>query len=127
MEIQEITQNILEARKSLAQLDEAKKGLTEKKKQFEDQLIEAMRSQKMKSVKTDDANFAITVKKDLRVTDEDKLIANLLERELDHFIVRKVDLINLKPTLRKMMNEDGEILDGTEPTESEYLTVKVNK
>ena len=79
----------------------------------------------LKSIKTETHNFARTVKKDVRIIDENAVLKSLENTDrYDMFVQPKLDTVSYKGYAKQVMNETGEILDGTEPYETEYMSIK---
>ena len=82
----------------------------------------------MLGVKTEDSSFAFTTKKDVRVIDESAVIADLQTRGLkENYVREKLDTLSFKTLAKAMLKETGEIMEGTELTESEYISIRNNK
>lgn len=121
-------QNLAEARELVnrlkTQLDEAKVL----KDNIQQALIEEMSEQGFKSIKTDTHNFAVVNKKDVRIVDEQALKQHLGRTGmLDSLMVHKVDTVAFKSTANAMLKETGEMFDGTEVVETEYMSIKAQK
>ena len=87
-----------------------------------------MTSNEMCGLKTEDSSFAFTTKKDVRVIDESAVIADLQTRGLkENYVREKLDTLSFKTLAKAMLKETGEIMEGTELTESEYISIRNNK
>lgn len=123
---------ILKLAESLAKLREKESELKAKldpireaKLAAQDKLVEAMKGLGLKSLKTETHNFARVVKNDIAVYDESAVIKSLQKSGVKNDYVReKLDVLLFKGYAKHLLKTTGELLDGTEPTESEYMSIK---
>ncbi len=102
-------------------LDVAKEKRDEK--QFD--LIKQMTKEGFKSIKTEHHNFAVVKKKDIKIVDQEAVLKALDERGLkSDLMVSKLDTIRFKSTANAMLKETGEVFEGTEVTETNYVSIK---
>lgn len=126
--ILQLARDLAEIRSEINQVKDALKPLEQKREEIQAELIEVMRENELKSIKTDDYNFARTVKKDFKVINELEVIEELKKRnEYENYVRPKIDLIGLKNYATSLLKGTGEILEGMEPTESEYMSIKTLK
>jgi len=126
-DINEIIEKLLSIKLEQYKLEIELRKVKEEKAELQFYLMQEMKKESLKSVKTEQANFAIVKRNDIKVINEQELIKDLKENDLNKFIKEKVDLIYLKPYLNKVMKETGIIFNGIEPVQSESITIKLNK
>lgn len=123
---------ILKLAETLAKLREKESELKAKldpvreaKLTAQDNLVEAMKGLGLKSLKTESHNFARVVKKDIAVYDEKAVIESLKKSGVkDDYVKERLDVLSFKGYAKHLLKTTGELLDGTEPTESEYMSIK---
>ena len=98
--------------------------LQERRDEVQANLIAKLKEAGLKSLKTDTHNFARTVKKDIRVSDE-KAVMDYLEGtdNYDLFVQPKLDTAKFKSFAKSTLKGTGEVVPGIEPTESEYMSI----
>lgn len=102
--------------------------IKERKLATQEMLIEAMKEMGLKSVKTDEHTFSRVVKKDITVYDQSALIKALQKNGIkDDYVHEQVDVLKFKGYAKQLLKNTGELLDGTEPTESEYMSIRAAK
>jgi hypothetical protein len=100
----------------------------EKKLTTQEKLVEAMKEMGLKSIKTETHNFARVVKRDIAVYDQGALIKALKKNGMERdYVHEQVDVLRFKGYAKQLLKTTGELLDGTEPTESEYMSIKAAK
>lgn len=100
-------------------------GLKADKQKCQNKLMEAMKSSDLKSIKTSDANYALTVKKDIKIFDEQAAMLQLQERGIyEEYVKPKLDTLKFKSYANSLLKETGEVIDGTEMTETSYISIK---
>ena len=92
---------------------------------LQEKLIEVMEQSGLKSLKTDTHNYARTIKKDIKVVDTESVYKDLKSRDLyDEYVKPKLDTVGFKTLAKAILKEDGEIMEGTEITETSYISIK---
>lgn len=108
--------------------EETLEPLQRERDELQSSLIAQMSEEGLKSLKTDTHNFARTIKKDIRIVDEDDAIEYLKGTEnYDFYVQPKLETVDFKKFAKARLKADGEILPGTEPTESEYMSITTVK
>lgn len=121
----QLAKELAEIRKDINAIEDSLKPLKVRRDELQAELIKAMKENELKSLKTDDYNFARTVKKDFRVIDESQVMEDLKARnEYENYVKPKIDIIGLKAYQKSLLEGAGEILNGVEPTETEYMSIK---
>jgi hypothetical protein len=123
---------ILKLAASLARIREKEKeikslldSIKEEKREVQAKLIEEMSKLGLKSLKTDTHNFARIVKKDVSVCNESAVISSLKKAGIkDDYVHEKLDVLAFKGYAKALLKNKGELLDGTDITESEYMSIK---
>jgi len=109
-------------------LKEIIKGIQENKTDLQEELIQAMKDKGLKSIKTETHNYARTVKKDIKVFSEEDVMEYLRNHGgYDEYVKPKLDTIKFKSYAKALLKETGEVMDGIELTEKEYMSIKANK
>lgn len=107
---------------------EVLKSLQDERDQIQSGIIADMTKAGLKSIKTHSHNFSITTKKDIKVVDEEAILKELKDRKLyNEYVKPKLDTIAFKLMANSLLKETGEIMEGTEQTETEYMSIKSNK
>jgi hypothetical protein len=132
MKITQLAEELYRVKLDIKVREEAMRELKLQKDKLQLDLMEAMRNEDLKSIKllfkTGLANFARTIKKDIRVTDESAVIADLAKRkQKSNYVHEKVDVLAFKAYAKSLLRETGEVVDGIELTEKEYIAVKAVK
>ena len=114
-----------------AQVENSKhylEGLKAEKDGIQQQLLKALNESGIKSIKTDQCFFSSVLKHEPVVVDEHAVIEALKSRGLleDHMVI-KLDAIRLKSTANALLKESGEVLDGMEIRDTEYISIRNNK
>ena len=97
--------------------------LKEKKDVAQKEVLEEFRLNNLKSLSTPRHRFTVTLRKDLKIDDEHKVIAWLKENGLEGQIYEKVMTELFKPTAREYLENYGEPIPGTILSETESLSV----
>lgn len=124
-EILQLAKSLAEKREQVRTSEHYLNGLKEEKEKLQFDLIEALQSNGLKSIKTNEANYSLTTKKDIKVTDENSVIEALkVNGQYDNYVKPKLDTIRFKGYATAMLKETGEVMEGTELTESTYISIK---
>lgn len=100
----------------------------EQKQATQDKLVEEMKKLGLKSLKTETHNFARVIKRDISVYDEKAVIDSLKKIGVkDDYVHEKLDVLLFKGYAKQLLKSTGELVDGTEPTESEYMSITTAK
>ena len=108
------------------ELDGAKAHLDELKQTqdlIKTSLMEEMVKADQNSVRYDNATITRAVRKTLKVVDSEKIVSYLKKNKLDDYYSELPN--ELFPTLLKKWQEEDKIIDGTDMSETEYLSVRV--
>ena len=87
-------------------------------------LIEAMRSNNLKSWKTNDNSFSLVSKLDTRILNEEEAIRDIKSRKLEWLVTEKIDTIRFKQIANLLLKETGELFFWTESVTTEYLSIR---
>ena len=124
-QIIQLAKELATLRQEINTIEDSVKPLKVKRDELQAELIRVMKESELKSLKTDDYNFARTVKKDFKVVDENLVMEELKQRnEYDNYVKPKIDLLGLKAYQSSLLKGTGEILNGVEPVETEYMSIK---
>jgi len=124
----ELANRLQNLRKNINDLKEKVDILKIEKDDVQAELIEAMKGAELKSIKTNTHNYARTVKRDVRVIDEQIVIAELRKRKMAGKLTSvKLDTIPFKAYAKELLENTGEVIEGSEPTETEYMSIKTLK
>lgn len=117
--IQELSTQLLELKKEIAEIEEKQKAELDPKKAMlrtlQEKFIEALTSQGLKSIKTEQANFALASRVGFRFTNEIEAMKWAVKNKA----------ISIDSRLAGQKLKDLEVLpDFIEKIESNYLTIK---
>ena len=90
------------------------------------ELMEAMRISKLKAVKTDTSNYSLVTRHDVRIVDERRLIESMPAHLRDECVRPRVDTAIFKATALSMLKNTGEVLDGSEAIETQFISIRAN-
>ena len=83
-----------------------------------------MRSNNLKSWKTNDNSFSLVSKLDTRILNEDEAIRDIKSRKLEWLVTEKIDTVRFKQIANLLLKETGELFFGTETVTTEYLSIR---
>jgi len=126
MEIQNKVKKLLVLRTKADKAEEVLKEIKLQKTELQQSIIDELKANGLSSVKTDKATIAKTVSKRLVIDDESKLIADLKERKLNDYVKEQVDKSLFLSFSREAIKQNIN-LKGTSVSESEYISVRINK
>lgn len=98
--------------------------LKEKRDMTQRTLIDAMKSNNLKSWKTNDNSFSLVSKVDTRLINEEEAIRDIKARKLEGLVTEKIDTVRFKQIANLLLKESGELFFGTETVTSEYLSIR---
>ncbi len=94
-----------------AELDEVKQTI-----------LDELKAAKALSYKTETGTVSINRRQTVKITDEDALTLYLTEAGIE--VPTKLDATRLKPTLEQAVFQDGLVVDGTEVSTNEYISLR---
>lgn len=123
--ILKLAKELMELRSEINTIKDALSPIEEKRNAVQLKLIDAMKEVELKSLKTETHNFARTVKKDIKVSDPNLVMDELKKRKLyNEYVKPKLDTISFKAMAKAMLKDTGEVMEGTELSETEYMSIK---
>lgn len=125
--IKVMAESLLEQRTIIDELKKKLETAQSDKDAIQSDLLMTLEKEGLKSLKTDTHTFASVSKLDPRVIDEEAVLAELDKRGLkDEVLITKLDTLKVKQFARQLLKESGEVLAGTEPFETIYISIKTN-
>jgi hypothetical protein len=118
------TNELITVRNQIAFFTQKLDELKEKRDMTQRTLIDAMKSNNLKSWKTNDNSFSLVSKMDTRITNEEEAIADIKARKLEGLVSEKIDTVRFKQIANLLLKETGELFFGTETVTSEYLSIR---
>ena len=125
--ILKLAKQLEEARADIKRIDAIMAPLKETKDAIQLKLMEAMKKIEIKSIKTNTHSYSHTIKKDVRVVDEQAVIESLDKKYREVLVEERLRTINFKKYAKNILKETGEMSPGTELTETEYISIKTVK
>lgn len=124
-EILELAKKLSEKRSQVDNSEKYLKGLKDERDQLQFDLITALKEAGLKSIKTNEANYSLTTKKDVKVINEAIVMQELMKLgQYDEYVKHKLDTNLFKGYAKSVLDSTGEIIDGTELTETSYISIK---
>lgn len=120
----EFTLKLIEIRNEIANVAEYLDSLKEKRDTIQSWLIQTMKSNNLRSWKTNDNSFSLVSKTDTRIVDEELAIQDIKNRKFEWLISEKIDTIRFKQIANLLLKEKWELFFGTETVTSEYLSIR---
>ncbi len=120
----ESTLELIEVRNKIAHVVEYLDSLKEKRDTIQSWLIQTMKSNNLKSWKTNDNSFSLVSKTDTRIVDEDLAIKDIKARKFEWLISEKIDTVRFKQIANLLLKEKWELFFGTETVTTEYLSIR---
>ena len=112
-------------KEQIAQSELYLKDLKAEKDLLQAEVINELKTAGLKSIKTSDALYALTVKQDIRVLDTEAVFTYLKKAKLLKTYTRQtLDTTGFKAYARNMLKQTGEVADGCEPFTTEFVSVK---
>lgn len=118
------TNELITVRNQIAFFTQKLDELKEKRDMTQRTLIDAMKSNNLKSWKTNDNSFSLVSKMDTRIINEEEVIQDIKSRKLEWLVTEKIDTVRFKQIANLLLKETGELFFGTETVTTEYLSVR---
>ena len=118
------TNELITVRNQIAFFTQKLDELKEKRDMTQRTLIDAMKSNNLKSLKTNDNSFSLVSKMDTRIINEEEAIRDIKSRKLEGLVSEKIDTVRFKQIANLLLKESGELFFGTETVTSEYLSIR---
>lgn len=118
------TNELITVRNQIAFFTQKLDELKEKRDITQRTLIDAMKSNNLKSWKTNDNSFSLVSKMDTRIINEEEAIRDIKARKLEGLVSEKIDTVRFKQIANLLLKETGELFFGTETVTSEYLSIR---
>lgn len=118
------TNELITVRNQIAFFTQKLDELKEKRDMTQRTLIDAMKSNNLKSWKTNDNSFSLVSKMDTRIINEEEAIQDIKARKLEGLVTEKIDTIRFKQIANLLLKQTGELFFGTETVTSEYLSIR---
>ena len=118
------TNELITVRNQIAFFTQKLGELKEKRDMTQRTLIDAMKSNNLKSWKTNDNSFSLVSKMDTRITNEEEAITDIKARKLEGLVSERIDTIRFKQIANLLLKQTGELFFGTETVTSEYLSIR---
>ena len=118
------TNELITVRNQIAFFTQKLDELKEKRDMTQRTLIDAMKSNNLKSWKTNDNSFSLVSKMDTRIINEEEAIRDIKARKLEGLVSEKIDTVRFKQISNLLLKETGELFFGTETVTSEYLSIR---
>lgn len=124
-DILELAKQLSKQRELVNSLEEQVKEAKTIKDDIQFKLIEKLQESGLKSIKTNEANYSLTTKSDIKVTDENSVMEALkVNGVYDDYVHPKLDTLMFKNYAKSVLNNTGEVITGTELTETTYISIK---
>lgn len=118
------TNELITVRNQIAFFTQKLDELKEKRDMTQRTLIDAMKSNNLKSWKTNDNSFSLVSKMDTRIINEEEAIEDIKARKLEGLVSEKIDTVRFKQIANLLLKETGELFFGTQTVTSEYLSIR---
>ena len=118
------TNELIKVRNQIAFFTQKLDELKEKRDMTQRTLIDAMKSNNLKSWKTNDNSFSLISKMDTRIINEEETIQDIKARKLEGLVSERIDTIRFKQIANLLLKQTGELFFGTETVTSEYLSIR---
>jgi len=126
MKFTELANKLAKVRSDIKIAEDKIKELKTLKNKLDLEFMEVMNKEGMRSVKTDTHNFSIVKSNDIKIMNL-KAIEDWVKSEQKEELFYSLDIQRLKTYAKKILSEEGELLDGTGINETEYLSVRKSK
>ena len=126
-DLQTLAQELVELRAEITAIEEQAKPLKARKDELQAQVLELMKATQQFGVKYQDFTVSRAVRKTLDITDEKTVIAQLKEKGLMQYFSEQLNELfkkGLAPVIIKEAEASGEVLDGTQVAETEYVSIR---
>lgn len=118
------TLELIEIRNEIANVAEYLDSLKEKRDTIQSWLIQTMKSNNLRSWKTNDNSFSLVSKIDTRIVDEELAIKDIKVRKFEWLISERIDTLRFKQIANLLLKEKWELFFGTETVTTEYLSIR---
>lgn len=118
------TNELIAVRNQIAFFTQKIDELKEKRDMTQKTLIDAMKSNNLKSWKTNDNSFSLVSKMDTRIVDEEQTIKDIKARKLEWLVYEKIDTIRFKQIANILLKQKWELFFWTESVTTEYLSIR---
>ncbi len=118
------TNELITVRNQIAFFTQKLDELKEKRDMTQRTLIDAMKSNNLKSWKTNDNSFSLISKIDTRIINEEEAIQDIKARKIEGLVSERIDTIRFKQIANLLLKQTGELFFGTETVTSEYLSIR---
>jgi hypothetical protein len=118
------TNELITVRNQISFFTQKLDELKEKRDMTQRTLIDAMKSNNLKSWKTNDNSFSLVSKMDTRIINEEEAIRDIKSRKLEGLVSERIDTIRFKQIANLLLKQTGELFFGTETVTSEYLSIR---
>ena len=118
------TNELITVRNQIAFFTQKLDELKEKRDMTQKTLVDAMKSNNLRSWKTNDNSFSLVSKMDTRIINEEEAIRDIKARKLEGLVSEKIDTVRFKQIANLLLKETGELFFGTETVTSEYLSIR---
>ena len=126
-EITGIAQKLLKAREEVQAIDVYLKDLKANRDELQLILLSSMRDTNLSQWKISEATISRVSKQNVFIMDETKVINELRSRNLHKdYVFEKIDSSRFK-VLAKTLIEKGQLLEGTQVEEKDYISIRCNK
>ena len=126
-EITGIAQKLLKAREEVQAIDVYLKDLKANRDELQLILLSSMRDTNLSQWKISEATISRVSKQNVFIMDETKVINELRSRNLyKDYVFEKIDSSRFK-VLAKSLTEKGQLLEGTQVEERDYISIRCNK
>lgn len=122
--ITQYTNELITVRNQIAFFTQKLDELKEKRDMTQRTLIVAMKSNNLKSWKTNENSFSLVSKMDTRIINEEEAIRDIKCRKLEWLVSERIDTVRFKQISNLLLKETGELLFGTETVTTEYLSIR---
>lgn len=122
--INHYTQQLIIVRNQIVFFTEKLDELKEHRDTLQRWLIEAMKSNNLKSWKTNQNSFSLVSKMDTRILNEEEVIRDIKSRKLEGLVIEKIDTVRFKQIANLLLKETWELFFGTENVTTEYLSIR---
>jgi hypothetical protein len=125
-ELKSLAEQLAMARETVNSAKEAYEELKKHKDMVQANLLDALKECEVKSIKTENCFFSMVTKQEPVIIDSAIVTKDLISRGIyeDHL---KLDTAQVKSTAKALLKEHGEVMDGMEISETEYISIRNNK
>ena len=118
------TNELIAVRNQIAFFTQKIDELKEKRDMTQKTLIDAMKSNNLKSWKTNENSFSLVSKMDTRIVDEEQAIKDIKARKLEWLVYEKIDTLRFKQIANILLKQKWELFFWTESVTTEYLSIR---